>query len=172
MGIRINTALQKYESNGEKTGWSYILSPAKSARKIYDQNKKSFRIKGQIDDFTFHGQATLPIDDGAYILPVKVPCLKKLRKKASDEVLLIMELDLQLYVLNPVMMECLEDDLVALQQFSSFTKSHQNYFSKWVNTTKTGSNLAKRISVILKAMHLKQDYSALIGSQKKESWHV
>ncbi len=172
MGIRINTVLQKYENNGEKTGWTYILLPAELARKIYDQDKKSFRIKGQIDDFTFHGQATLPIGDGDYILPVKAPWLKKLRKKAGDAVLLIMELDLQPYVLNPIMMECLEDDPVALQQFSSFTKSHQNYFSKWVDTAKTASTQAKRIAAILKAMHLKQDYSAMIRSQKKESWHV
>jgi hypothetical protein len=110
--------------------------------------------------------------DGDYILPVKSPWLKKLRKKAGDAVLLIMELDLQPYVLNPMMMECLEDDPMALQQFVSFTKSHQNYFSKWVDTAKTESTQAKRIAAILKAMHLKQDYSTMIRSQKKESLHL
>jgi uncharacterized protein YdeI (YjbR/CyaY-like superfamily) len=71
-----------------------------------------------------------------------------------------------------MMMECLEDDPMALQQFVSFTKSHQNYFSKWVDTAKTESTQAKRIAAILKAMHLKQDYSTMIRSQKKESLHL
>jgi hypothetical protein len=172
MGIRIQTVLEKFGKNGEKTGWTYILLPAELARKVYPQDKKSFRIKGQIDDLPFSGQATLPMGDGDYILPVKSPWLKKLRKKAGDAVLLIMELDLQPYVLNPMMMECLEDDPMALQQFVSFTKSHQNYFSKWVDTAKTESTQAKRIAAILKAMHLKQDYSTMIRSQKKESLHL
>ena len=65
------------------------------------------------------------------------------------------------------MMECLQDEPEAYQYFLSFPRSHQNYYSKWVESAKTTVTQAKRIAQIIEAMYLKQSFAEMLKSGKK-----
>ena len=76
-------------------------------------------------------------------------------------------MDKTAYEMNPDLIACLEDDIIANEYFNSFPKSHQRYYSKWVDAAKTDTTKAKRIALILKSMHLKLTYSEMLRSNKE-----
>ena len=41
--IKFTATIQKFASQGEKTGWTYIVIPAELAQQLSPGNKKSFR---------------------------------------------------------------------------------------------------------------------------------
>ena len=49
--VKFSTTILKFDKQGEKTGWTYITIPAKIAQQLNPGNKKSFRVKGRLDDF-------------------------------------------------------------------------------------------------------------------------
>lgn len=48
--VSFKALLQKFGSNGEKTGWTYFNIPAIIAQQLKPAYKKSFRVKGKIDN--------------------------------------------------------------------------------------------------------------------------
>lgn len=158
----LNCPLQKFDKQGEKTGWTYILIPEAVASTLNPSDKKSFRIKGSIDNVTIKQLALLPVGDGDYILPVNAGIRKAIRKKATDVVILKIEADHSEFVLSADMLSCLEEDLSALKHFESLAGSHQKYFSKWIESAKTMNTKADRIAKTLFAMKNKMDYGAMI----------
>src|ERR1700760_1419733 len=68
--------LQFKERMGEKTGWSYIKVPAKIAQQLKPDNKKSFRVKGKLDDHPIGGMALIPMGGGGFILALKAAIRK------------------------------------------------------------------------------------------------
>ncbi|MEZ4689750.1 MAG: DUF1905 domain-containing protein [Ignavibacteria bacterium] len=59
--ITFNTIIKKFSKKGEKTGWTYVEIPVEEAQKIYPGNKKSFRVKGYLDDFKITQTALIPM---------------------------------------------------------------------------------------------------------------
>ena len=53
--IKFSAILLKFQEQGEKTGWTYIEVPARIAQQLKLGNKKSFRVKGYLDDYYFEG---------------------------------------------------------------------------------------------------------------------
>ena len=66
--ITFITTIQKFEKQGEKTGWTYIEIPEAIATQLLPDNKKSFRVKGKLDNFEINGVALLPMGLGNFIL--------------------------------------------------------------------------------------------------------
>jgi uncharacterized protein YdeI (YjbR/CyaY-like superfamily) len=50
------------------------------------------------------------------------------------------------------LIECLQDEPEALARFKSIAKSHQNYFTNWINSAKTEPTKAKRIAASVNAL--------------------
>ena len=68
--IQFNAIILKFDQQGEKTGWTYIVIPAATADKIKAGYKKSFRVKGQLNGQAIKQKALLPMGNGDFILPL------------------------------------------------------------------------------------------------------
>lgn len=168
-----NTVLKKFRSQGEKTGWTYIEIPATIASALKPGNKKSFRVKGKLDDHTIQGIALLPAGDGSFIMAINAAMRKAIKKQFGAPVKVQLEEDEKPLEICPELMECLQDDPEALAFFNSLAAGHRNYFSKYIESAKTEATKTKRIAQTVSALGKKYDYGLMIRTaqkEKKEGW--
>ncbi|MFT3911250.1 MAG: YdeI/OmpD-associated family protein [Ferruginibacter sp.] len=166
--IGFKTTLLKFDKQGEKTGWTYILIPNKIAEKIKPGNKKSFRIKGKIDEFKIKSVALLPMGGGDFIMPVNATMRKAIKKNNGASVTVEMEIDKAPLKLSPGLMACLEDDPDSKSYFDKLAPSHQQYYSKWIESAKTDATKTKRIALCITAFANKLSYPEMMRLQKKD----
>ena len=166
--IKYSCKIERYERNGEKTGWSYIVIRSAQAQKLKPATKVSFRVKGKIDQHVLNKVAIIPIGKGAFILPVNGPIRKAIGKKEGDKVTVTLELDERQLTLSHDLMACLGEDAVALAYFNSLPRSHQLYFSKWIESAKTASTKTKRIVMAVIALGQRQGYSEMMRANKTQ----
>lgn len=167
--VNFSAEIEKFENNGEKTGWSYIFIPETVAQQIKPGDNRSFRVRGQIDNLQINGKSLLPMGSGDFILPLDGKIRKQLKKEAGRPVSLSLEHDIDYRVEMPEDLEiCLAQEDGLLEQFLSYTKSHQNYFINWLNTAKTEVTRTKRLIMIVNAMALKQDFGLMLRSNKRD----
>jgi hypothetical protein len=152
---------------GEKTGWTYIEINAQQARKLKPDTKVSFRVKGKLDDHPIEKTALLPMGAGSFILPLNASIRKGTGKKAGDKLKVHLELDDRTLVLSPDLMKCLKDEPTALANFKKLPKSHQQYYSKWIESAKTLHTKTKRITVTVMACCKGQTYSQMMREYKQ-----
>lgn len=160
--IKLECEINKFDQQGEKTGWTYITIPAVAAQKLHPESKKYFRIKGTMDGVPFAQLALLPMGDGEYILPLNAAMRKAIKKHEGQLLTLAIEADHSEFLYSPEMMACLEEDSHALAQFKTLAGSHQKYFSKWVDSAKGYDTKAERINRVLFAMQNKLNYAEMI----------
>jgi len=165
---RYSTIVKKFDERGEKTGWTYIEVPDAVAQKLKPGNKKSFRVKGKLNDFLFEQVALIPMGEGLFIMALKADVRKVARLKKGDMVNVQMSVDDKIFELSPELMECLSDEPKALTQFNKQPKSHQRYFNNWLIAAKTDVTKAKRIAQIVTAMLKGQDFGEMVRSLKKD----
>lgn len=167
--IEFNTIMLQFESQGEKTGWTYIEIPADIAQQLKPGNKKSFRVKGKLDGLTVAGMALMPMGAGNFILALKADVRKAIRKNAGAMLSVKLEEDKEYKVQVPNdLQECFDFEPDALTQFNSLPKSHRDYFIKWIESAKTNETRAKRIVNTINAMLRKWDYNTMIREMRKE----
>lgn len=168
--IQFTTTILQFAEQGEKTGWSYIRITAAQAQQLKPGNKRSFRVKGKLDEYPVKKVALLPMGEGDFIIPLKADIRKAIRKQKGDKVKVQLEVDNAKIEPPKELMECLADEPSALDYFKQLTKSHQNYFGNWVRGAKTDETRAKRIVRVVHAMTKKWDYGQMIrnGRQDKE----
>ncbi|HMI62929.1 MAG TPA: YdeI/OmpD-associated family protein [Puia sp.] len=166
--IRFNTTIQQFQEMGEKTGWSYIRIPAALAQQLKPNNKKSFRVKGKLDDHAISGVALLPMGEGDFIMALKADIRKKLRKQKGDKLAVQLEVDTKKIEPPKDLLDCLADEPKALEYFKSLPKSHQNYFGNWIKSAKTATTRANRIARVVTAMAKKQDYGQMLRSARDD----
>jgi uncharacterized protein YdeI (YjbR/CyaY-like superfamily) len=63
-----------------------------------------------------------------------------------------MEVDTKPIMPPKELLECLADEPKALEKFKQLPKSHQNYFTQWINQAKTEPTKAKRIAASVNAL--------------------
>ena len=168
---QFTTILLQFAEMGEKTGWTYIRVPAAIAQKLLPGNKKSFRVKGRLDDHPVKQVALLPMGDkaeGDFIMPVNATMRKAIRKIKGAPVKVTLELDKAAIQLPKDLLECLADEPKALAFFKSLAKSHQNYFGKWVDSAKTDATRAKRIAQTVNAMAKSRTFSEMVRALKQD----
>ena len=159
--------MEKFERMGEKTGWTYVFIPAAIANEIKPDCKKSFRIRGKIDQVSIQGLALVPMGEGDFILALKTALRKQLKKEEGAVVSLELEEDVDFKVEMPPELDmCLSDDPRLMEQFLSLPKSHQHYYINWFNTAKTEKTRVKRLTMIVNAMEQRLDFGEMIRSQK------
>ena len=162
--IKYSTTILKFDKQGEKTGWTYIEVPADVAQKLKKGNKKSFRVKGKLDNHFIKGIALLPMGKGNFIMPLNGAMRKVIGKRHGAMLLVQLEEDKSDFVFNPDLMECLNDEPTAIKFFKSLSPSHQKYFSKWIDSARTDATKAKRIAQTLNAMCRSMGYPEMLRS--------
>ncbi|RZL37334.1 MAG: DUF1905 domain-containing protein, partial [Pedobacter sp.] len=136
--VYLKTAIEKYESNGEKTGWSYVHIPQEIADQIKPDSRRGFRVKGFIDELAISGLSATPIKEDGFIIPLNKNLRKALRKEEGSVVEMRLAFDADFKIEMPEVLEiCLAQEEGLLEYFLSLPKSHQNYFINWLNTAKT-----------------------------------
>ena len=166
--VKFTAVLHKFKEQGEKTGWTYIDVPAEIAQKIKPDYKKSFRIKGTNDNYAFNVGSILPMGKGDFILAITATIRKNIKKFLKGEkVVLQVEEDKAPLTLSVDLMACLEDEAKAKAFFFKLPKSHQNYYSKWIESAKTDATKAKRIAMAIKGFSNHLNYPEMMRANKE-----
>ncbi|MBX7110016.1 MAG: YdeI/OmpD-associated family protein [Chitinophagales bacterium] len=166
--VQFNTTVLKFDRQGEKTGWTYIVIPSSIAEKIRPGNKKSFRVKGNLNGQTIRQKALLPMGNGDFILPLNGTLRKQLGIRKGEKLKVRLEEDAKPLQLSPALLSCLADEPDALAYFNTLPPSHRRYYSKWIEDAKSASTQAKRITQAINAFVRKQSFSEMMRSLKKD----
>ena len=166
--VQFTATILQFKSNGEKTGWSYIEVPADIAEKLKPGNKKSFRVKGKLDNFPISNVALMPMGGGNFIIPVNAGMRKGTGKRKGALLKVQLQVETKVKPLDATLMDCLADEPEALSYFQSLTPGHQRYFSNWIESAKTEQTRAKRIAQSITALEKGMGYGEMIRSHKKE----
>jgi hypothetical protein len=167
--ISFNATIQKFKANAHQTGWTYITVTAKQAAQLQKGSKKSFRVKGLLDDFKIEKVALLPTGNGDFIIPVNAAMRKGIGKQQGATVKVQLHFDDATIAPPKALLECLEDEPKAMTFYNSLTQGHKNYFTKWIETAKTEATQAKRIALVINAMLHKMDFGAMLRQQKEDN---
>ena len=167
--VQFTVTIHKFEKQGEKTGWTYIEIPANIALKLKPGNKKSFRVKGKLDNYKIAGVALLPMGGGSFIMALNGAMRKGIGKKHGAMLKVQLEEDEKPYQLNKEFIECLADEPKALSFFKTMPRSFQNYYSKWIESAKTEPTKIKRIAQAVSTLARGMNYSEMIRSLQKKN---
>ena len=164
--VKFTAVIKKFAEQGEKTGWTYIDIPADIAQQLFPGNKKSFRVKGKLDDLAIKNIAMIPMGKGNFIISLNADLRKGIHKRAGAMLNVQLALDKIPYQLNKEFTECLADEPKAQEFFNTLAGSHQRYFSKWIESAKTEPTRVKRISQAVTALAKKFGFPEMLRSQK------
>ena len=105
--------------------------------------------------------------EGNFILALKADIRRALKKRRGDVLRVRLESHDDFEFVPPAgLMECLEEEPESLEFFNTLTKSHREYFYKWINSAKTEPTRLKRITKTLVAMSMKYGYPEMIRNLK------
>jgi hypothetical protein len=166
--IQFNTTILQFAEQGEKTGWSYIRVPAALAGKLMPGNKKSFRVKGRLDEYAISKMALIPMGEGDFIMALNAAVRKAIGKGKGARLKVQLGVDNVKPVPPKDLMECLADEPKALAFFKTLTPGHRNYFGKWVDSAKTDATRAKRIAHVVTAMCKSMDFGQMLRGLKQD----
>lgn len=165
--ITFTTRILKFQNKGEKTGWSYIEISKRQAQQLKPDSKVSFRVKGLLDQHAIQKTAILPMGEGDFILPINGTIRKAICKKEGDIINVQLEVDERALILSSEFIKCLKDEPGAYEFFKTLPKSHQNYFSKWIESAKTIQTKTKRITMAVIALGSRQGYQEMMRANKE-----
>lgn len=160
--VQYTTTILRFGEMGEKTRWMYIEIPVNVADKINPGCKKSYRVKGKLDNYTIEKVALMPMGEGIFIIPFNAKMRIGTGKREGAMLKVSLEVDERSLPINAELLECLADEPEALKYFNGLPKSMQGYFSKWIDTAKTESTKTKRIVESIEALRLHKNFSAML----------
>jgi uncharacterized protein YdeI (YjbR/CyaY-like superfamily) len=100
-------------------------------------------------------------------MPLNASIRKGIGKKQGEKLKVTLEADERKLVLSHDLMQCLKDDPEAFAFFKTLPKSHQQYFSKWIESAKTTATKTKRIVMALTAFSKKQGYPDMMRAVRQ-----
>lgn len=156
--VSFKALLLKFDKKGEKTGWTYFEIPSHIANELNPGVRTSYRVKGRLDGYSIKLVALLPMGEGGFIIPVNADMRRGIRKKEGATIEVELEIDTDPLPQSDDLLACLEDEPKALTYFNSLPTSHQNYYSKWIESAKTIETKTKRISMMIKGMMMGLNY--------------
>ena len=160
--VAFTAIISRFDKQGEKTGWTYIPIPAAIAEQIHPADKKTFRVKGWLDDYRYEGISLVPMGGGDYIMALNATIRKGIGKRVGAKVNVKIEEDNKPVEPPGAFLECLADEPKALEAFNLLPKSHRNYFIKWIDSAKTDPTRAKRIAMSVNALAKGIDFGRMI----------
>jgi hypothetical protein len=149
--IRFTTKILQFAEMGEKTGWTYIRIPAALAQQLMPGNKKSFRVKGRLDDHSIQKTALIPMGEGDFVMALNAAIRKAIRKQKGASLRVELEVDKAKITPPKDLLDCLADEPAALEYFKSLPLSHQNYFGNWIKAAKMEGTRTRRIACVVMA---------------------
>ncbi len=168
MMIKFTAILKKLGEQGEKTGWTIIEVPSDIADKLMPGQKKSFRVKGLLDNHPIKQTALIPMGEGDFIMAINATMRKAIGKKQGASVKVQLEPDTEEYILDADLMACLDDEPRAKKFFFSLPPGHRRYFSNWIGSAKTDQTRAKRIAATVNAMSKSMNFGEMVRALKAE----
>lgn len=165
--ITFTAKIKRFGEKGEKSGWFYIEISKSQAEKLNPGCKKSFRIKGKLDNLSIQKTALLPAGNGSFILPINATHRKGTGKTLGDTLKVQAELDDSKFKLSADLIECLKDDEHAYEFFKTLSPGHQRYFSNWIESAKTLETKTKRVTMAVTALAMKQGFDEMIRANKR-----
>ena len=166
--IQFTTSLKRFDKQGEKTGWTYIEIPPDLVQQLKPGNKREFKVKGKLDNYSIKRVSVMPLGGGRFIMPVNATMRKGIGKRHGAMVKINLIADNSEFVFDKDFVECLADDPTAREFFETLTGSHQRYFSKWIGDAKTEPTKTKRIAMAISALAKKWGYSEMIRANSKK----
>jgi hypothetical protein len=166
--IQFNVMILKFAEQGEKTGWTYIKIPARIAAQLKPGNKKSFRVKGKLDEHPIKAVALIPMGGGDFIMALNAVMRKAIKKNQGAKLKVQLEEDPNKPKPPAALLECLADEPMAEEFFKSLSLSHQNYFGSWIKSAKTAPTQAKRISQAVTALAKGFDFGQMLRALKAQ----
>ncbi|MFT5883804.1 MAG: hypothetical protein ACI9IP_000251 [Arcticibacterium sp.] len=167
--VELEQVLDKYGEKGEKTSWTFAIIKARIANELKPNTKKSFRVKGFIDQLPIKQLALIPIGEGDFILPVNANIRRKIGKEDGNNVMLKLEEDFSEFQFSEDFLACLEDEPKANDFFGTLSPGHQRYFSKWIESAKAIETKTKRLGQCLYGLANEMDYGQMIRFFKKKN---
>lgn len=166
--IRFSTEILKFDQQGEKTGWTYIKVSAKISQQLKPGNKRSFRVKGKLDDHPIKSAALIPMGEGDFIIPLNAAIRKAIRKQKGAILVVQIEVDDSPLKNSSDLLECLNDEPKAREYFNKLPGSHRNYYTNWIESAKTDGTKAKRIAQAVTAFTMGMNYGEMMRAIKAE----
>ncbi|MEP6844994.1 MAG: YdeI/OmpD-associated family protein [Panacibacter sp.] len=167
--VQFTTTIRKFGEQGEKTGWTHIIIPADIAQQLIPGNKKSFRVKGKLDNFPIAAIALMPMGAGDFVMPLNAAIRKGIHKKEGAMLKATLEVDTKEIMPPAELVTCLKDEPDAYEHYLSLAKSHRLYFTRWIDGAKTEQTKTKRIAQTVNALSKKFDFGMMLRSIKKEN---
>jgi len=166
--VEFTTTILQFEEKGDKSGWTYIEIPADIAGQLIPGNKKSFKVKGRLDQYKFEGMNLLPMGGGIFIMALNATVRKKIHKGKGAMVRVQLSVDTTPFEVPAWMAECLEDEPIAKARFYKMPKSHQNYYIKWIDSAKTEPTRVKRIAQAVTSFVKGLDFGEMIRMNRED----
>jgi hypothetical protein len=157
--------IYKFGEQGEKTGWTYIEVPFEVSEALNPGVKKSYRVKGKLDKYPIKAVALVPMGNGLFIIAINAAMRKGIAKKEGAMVRVSLSVDKTVYELNSTLLEFLKESPIASDKFFKMPRSHQNYYSKWIETAKTQATLEKRIVSTITSLERGLSYAEMLREQ-------
>ena len=79
--VPFKAVIKKFGEKGEKTSWHYIEIPLDIADLLKKGYKKSYRVKGSLDNLKIEKTSLLPMGGGGFIIPLKAGHKKSFRQE-------------------------------------------------------------------------------------------
>lgn len=173
--ITFTTTLKKFGQKGDKTRWTYIDIPDDVTNALKPGQKTTFRVKGTLDNHSIQLVALLPMkrEDGSgtgFIMPINATMrrgLDKAEERMSIRVTLAVDNDP--LPQSADLLACLDDDPEARQHFDLLAKSHQRYFSNWIEEAKTPATRDDRLAKAIRGLAMGMNFGEMIRHFKKPS---
>lgn len=167
--VQFSTTIRQFGQQGEKTGWTYIEVPHTIAEQLKPGTKKTFRVKGKLDEFPIKGLALTPMGEGNFILALNAQIRKGIGKRKGAKILVQLQADDKFVIKPPAeFVDCLADEPTAVNYFNSLSKSHQHYFINWITSAKTEETKVKRIAQAVSALSKKLGFGEMIRAIKND----
>jgi hypothetical protein len=164
----IKVEILQFKEKGDKTSWTYFEVSGAIAQKLLPGMKKSFRVKGKMDNHPFKQVALIPMGEGDFIFPFNASMRKGTGKKKGDILIVEIEHDKEEKKISEDLLNCLAEEESSLEYFLSLPKGHQNYYSNWVDSAKSATTKSDRIVKTMFAMKHKMDYGSMIRHFKSK----
>ncbi len=168
--VEFTTTILQFEEKGEKTGWSYIEIPVDITQSLMPGNKKSFKVKGRLDQYKFEGMNLLPMGGGIFIMALNAIVRKKIHKGKGAMLRVQLDVDSTPFKVPDWMTACLEDEPLAKERFYKIPPSHQNYYIKWIDSAKTEQTRTKRISLVVTSFVMGLDFAEMMRMNRDDKW--
>ncbi|MEO5646950.1 MAG: DUF1905 domain-containing protein, partial [Chitinophagaceae bacterium] len=106
--IKFTSILQRFDQQGEKTGWTYLEISEEIARMLKPGTRTTYRVKGMIDEYIIEQVSLVPMGEGNFILAVNAVMRKGIGKRKGAKVSVMLEVDDRPPEINKEFLACLD----------------------------------------------------------------